>query len=264
MPEACPRCYQPLKKPSAQYCPHCHALLSRYKTVQRRNPEPKFVSASMQPSSPSKFTGPFSSFVKKDKGLWSLLLANAFTLFIALYEAWELPFVMTIYAGQSIMIGIGIIVRMLNLQQFSTSGFKMNGKPVKAEPATRGKVALFFLIHYGMFHGFYLLFLGLQYEIGNLPWPSISLCILAFAGQQWLSVRDDIDEDHNRKPNIGTLMFLPYSRVIPMHLMIILGGSFSGSLLGVLLFLLLKVAADMLMYVVELYALYPKQRKLPG
>lgn len=279
MTDQCPRCEQPIENSKVQYCPHCHVLLSKYpksgsslletehrsSTTQALHNNPQLKNSNFTQMSASQIpaTG-FSSFVQKDKGLWSLLAANLFTIVLALYEAWELHFIMTIYASQSLLIGLGIIMRMLNLKQFSTSGFKINGKPAKEEPATRGKVALFFLLHFGTFHFVYFGFLFAQHNMSSLPWFSITLCIFVFAVQQAVSVRDDIREDEGRKPNIGTLMFLPYARIVPMHLMIILGGWFAGSLLAVLIFLLLKVAADLVMYVVELYALYPKQRKLPG
>ncbi|MCP4596275.1 DUF6498-containing protein [Neptuniibacter sp.] len=206
----------------------------------------------------------FSAVMKQDKGVWSLLAANLITLLVALFEGWELHYLMTIYLAQSIMIGAGNFIRMLNLEQFDPSGFKMNGKPVKETPQAKKQVAIFFLIHFGFFHFGYGIFLIAQYNMQNLPWFSTILLSLVFAVQQWASVKDDIREDRDRRPNIGTMMFLPYARIVPMHLMIIIGGMFAGTMLGVLLFLLLKIAADLLMYVIELYALYPKQRKLPG
>jgi hypothetical protein len=46
-------------------------------------------------------------------------------------------------------------------------------------------------------------------------------------------------------------MFLPYGRVIPMHLTIILGTFFSGGTAGLLIFGGLKTAADIVMHKVE-------------
>lgn len=51
-----------------------------------------------------------------------------------------------------------------------------------------------------------------------------------------------------KKQNIGSLMFYPYARIIPMHLTIIFGSSFGGALP---LFLVLKTFADAIMHVVE-------------
>ena len=53
-----------------------------------------------------------------------------------------------------------------------------------------------------------------------------------------------------RVPNIGALMFLPYLRVIPMHLAILLGVAL-GDVLGRLLFGTLKTVADVAMHKIE-------------
>jgi hypothetical protein len=53
-------------------------------------------------------------------------------------------------------------------------------------------------------------------------------------------------------PNIGTLMFFPYARVVPMHLLIVLAASLgSESVTALLIFLLLKTGADVIMHMVE-------------
>lgn len=55
-----------------------------------------------------------------------------------------------------------------------------------------------------------------------------------------------------RVSRLGTLMFLPYARVVPMHLTIIFGGMLArDSAFALLLFCSLKTAADVLMHYVE-------------
>lgn len=243
MSDRCPHCQSPLKPKDINVCSHCHGRL--YPHIKEHSN--------------------FKSVLFKDRGLWGLFLTNVGVIAFALFEGWELALTMTIYAVQSLLIGIAMVIRILNLNEFSTSGFKINDRPVKSEPETKPKVATFFAIHFGMFNLFYLFFLTMMYDLPSFPWFGITICCLAFALQQWISLHDDIREDQNRKPNIGTLMTLPYGRIIPMHLMIIIGSFFAESFLGVLLFLVLKLVADILMYLLELYALYPKrQRKLPG
>jgi hypothetical protein len=56
-------------------------------------------------------------------------------------------------------------------------------------------------------------------------------------------------QDYKKKPNLGTMMFYPYLRIIPMHLAIILGAAFP---LGALpFFMLLKTGADLGMHEIE-------------
>ena len=64
------------------------------------------------------------------------------------------------------------------------------------------------------------------------------------------SHREHVASDLRHTRNIGTLMFIPYLRIIPMHLTIILGAVL-GSGGGLLLFGALKTVADVVMHKVE-------------
>ena len=70
---------------------------------------------------------------------------------------------------------------------------------------------------------------------------------LLFLGNHVFSYFYNKPRDTGRQ-KIGTLMFYPYARIIPMHLTLILGVFLDG---GLLLFLLLKTLADVIMHVVE-------------
>ena len=66
------------------------------------------------------------------------------------------------------------------------------------------------------------------------------------------SLRRNLAADAAGCPSIGILMFMPYARVLPMHLVILRGlaaGESSASALVV--FGTLKTAADALMHVVD-------------
>ena len=56
--------------------------------------------------------------------------------------------------------------------------------------------------------------------------------------------------DQQGRPNIGGVMFLPYLRIVPMHLALIIGLS-AGYAGGMLLFATLKTLADALMHWIE-------------
>jgi uncharacterized protein involved in response to NO len=78
----------------------------------------------------------------------------------------------------------------------------------------------------------------------------ILLCILAF----WLTHRYSYRFNRERDravPNIGSLMFFPYVRIIPMNLVILLGSSIAGDdLVALVLLLMLKTGADLAMHVI--------------
>jgi hypothetical protein len=188
-----------------------------------------------------------------DRSVVALLGSNLFTIVLALVQQWDVGELMWIYWGQSVVIGYFNVHRILDLGQFSTEGFRINGKPVEPTPKTQRETALFFAMHYGFFHFGYLVFLFAETDVGGrLPWIGIAVCILAFYLNHRYSYHYNRDLEQDRVPNIGSIMFYPYVRIIPMHLMIVSGSQFMGdSRVALLIFLLLKTAADVAMHVIE-------------
>jgi hypothetical protein len=178
-----------------------------------------------------------------------LLGANLFALFIAFLQNWSLAELMLIYWAQSVIIGASYVARIRSLDKFSTKNFKINDKSVEPTASTKRQTAIFFALHYGFFHLAYLMFIlseapGALFDLGFV------LCTAAFAFNHVFSYRYHREMDRAGTPNIGTLMFTPYIRIVPMHMTIVLGGSLAGTD-NLLLFGLLKTAADTLMHVVE-------------
>jgi len=69
---------------------------------------------------------------------------------------------------------------------------------------------------------------------------------LIFFLNHLFSYRQNKIVDKQKTQNIGQLMFSPYTRIIPMHLIIVFGAILGQSALVV--FLLLKTAVDLLMH----------------
>ena len=132
-----------------------------------------------------------------DRSVWILILSNLFVIALAVYEKWDIGVLMWIYWSQSVAIGILNFLKIINLRNFTTDGFTINGRSVELTPSTKLTVAFFFLIHFLINH-------------------AISLFI------HW-------KEEVEKKQNIGNVMFAPYSRIIPMHLTIIFGSIIAGS-----------------------------------
>ena len=210
-----------------------------------------------------------------DRSLQPILAANIATIVAALVFDWGLGQLLWPYWIQSVIIGYYARYRILMLKDFCTEGFTVNDRPVDPTPETQRQTANFFAMHYGIFHLGYLGFLtsftassdGSGYvpvtdantgEIYTMEFghtDGIDLLIyLALGIGFWLSHRashqEHVRADLARKPNIGTLMFLPYLRVIPMHLTIIFGAMLSGGL-ALIFFAALKTAADIAMHRVE-------------
>ena len=185
----------------------------------------------------------------------ALVLSNLVTICFAVVQIWDVFEVMLVYWGQSIIIGVFNWKRILDLRQFSTKGFRVNNQPVKPTRATQVKTAWFFLFHYGFFHFGYLIFLLSQEKhMSGIAIFGITICILVFLVNHRFSYRHNRQKDLSRTPNIGTIMFFPYARIIPMHFTIIFGSSLAGDGRGTLIFFLgLKTLADVIMHMVEHY-----------
>ena len=184
-----------------------------------------------------------------DGSLWLLIAVNVFALAVAHHQRWPLTQLMLLYWGQSIVIGASYVLRILALEKFSTEGFSINDRPVDPTPATKRQVAGFFIFHFGFFHAIYLVFLLAVpgHGAGALQ-AGFWLCTAAFAANHFWSYRYNREVDRQGTPNIGTLMFTPYARIVPMHLTICTGAFLGKSLL---LFGALKIIADVLMHLAE-------------
>lgn len=194
----------------------------------------------------------------RDRAVLSILTSNALTLVVALSQQWPLLLLLWPYWLQSLVIGWYARRRILALQRFSTAGFTVNGAAVEPTEATRRMTANFFAMHYGFFHLVYFVFLAAFSAVGAVgaaPSALDALLIAALGATFWWTHRDShrrlLEADTRGERNIGTLMFLPYARILPMHVMIILGAVLGGGGLPLLLFVALKTVADVLMHVVE-------------
>jgi len=192
-------------------------------------------------------------FNNLDKSTKSLIFSNLVTILIAVIQQWDLTPLLIIYWGQSVIIGFFNWRRILNFKKFSTKNFTINHHSVQPTQKTKREVAWFFLFHYGFFHFVYLIFISIDIEtLNQTTWIGIAIGIFTFAVNHFFSYKHNLEKDSERVPNIGTVMFFPYLRIIPMHLTIIFGGMFAKeSTIVLLIFLGLKTFADVLMHVIE-------------
>lgn len=208
-----------------------------------------------------------------DRALVGILAGNALTLLAALVFGWGLVQLLWPFWIQSVVIGWYARQRILKLDRYCVEGVKFNDRPVEATADTRRRIANFFALHYGGFHFVYLMFLFaftvtaspagyidvrnedtgelMAVHVGNVT----PIDWLVFAGLGWTfwrahraSHEEHVAADLAGKPNVGTLMMLPYARVIPMHLTILLGIWLGGGGAAIVLFALLKAVADVAMH----------------
>jgi hypothetical protein len=177
----------------------------------------------------------------------NLLLSNAATLGAALLLHWDLGWLLWPYWIQSVIIGWYARRRMLGLARFSTEGFTSNGRRVTEDDAGKRATATFFVLHFGCFHLAYLAFLCKEHPVADLRAALVLLaCGVSFVLSQRATYAIQHAADLRGRPNLGTLMFMPYLRVVPMHLTILAGVNADGSV-ALWVFCALKTVSDLLL-----------------
>ena len=193
----------------------------------------------------------FSGHMQKELkiSITSLIIANILTIIFALTYNLDLKTIIIIYWFQSIIIGIFQFIKIKNLEKFSTKNFLINGHPVMPTEYTKNNVLLFFPFHYGAFHFIYFIFLGLAFI---KSFSVIILPISIFLINHLISYITHKNVSKEKIPNIGTMLFLPYLRIVPMHLILILFVHYSYSISTLLVvFLILRTIADLVMHIFE-------------
>jgi len=212
----------------------------------------------------------------RDPAVAGILASNAVTIALAAWSGEGLLLLLWPYWLQSVVIGFFAQRRIRLLRDFAVDGLKINGRPATNTPATARWSANFFVVHYGLFHLVYAMFLttfsampeaqgilpsfddamgsfrtSLLGQLGRSEWIYVAISGLSFAWTHAASHRLHVEHDLRGRPHLGALMFVPYLRIVPMHLTIILGTVLGGGLGGLLLFGCLKTCADVAMHVVE-------------
>ena len=212
-----------------------------------------------------KFDPEISALRFTDPSLWGVIVGNIIAMVLAFTQGWELSQIMWVYWGQSVIIGVVNVIRMLNLKEFSTKNLRQNGQRVPETQEAKRGIALFFAFHYGFFHFGYFVFLWQEQPLNILEMNEAMLMLLAlsaFVGSHSFSYMHNLRADfRQQKPNLGTIMFYPYLRILPMHLAIIFGAHIES--LGMLIFMGLKTFADAGTHMVEHYLFQKPGKDLP-
>ena len=187
----------------------------------------------------------------RDPSLWTLLLANSVTIFLALSQGWDVTTLMWSFWLQSVIIGVMNVVKILslkNLPEKTSSGITTSSlisNPVIAKRLIAG----FFITHYGAFHLAYLFFLSLIFTNKGTDFKAVFLTGGIFLLNHIFSYFYHAQEEGTTPKDISKILFGPYARVFPMHIAIIAGGFLGTGPVMLLAFLLLKTGVDALMHI---------------
>ena len=204
-----------------------------------------------------------------DPSLLSLVISNIATISMALYFNWNVMTILWVYWFQSVIIGFFTVLKILTAKVEAAEKLKahVSGNVLKfIGGASKLFLAAFFVVHYGMFHFVYAIFLaaftfeGMQLSLGQNANEIFGVLIAAgiFFANHLFSFWHNFIKGGEREmgaSGIPRLFSFPYARIVPMHMTIILGGLLfflsQGNRLLLILFLLLKTGADVSMHLEE-------------
>ena len=211
-----------------------------------------------------------------------LVVANLVPLAGVLWWDWDVLTILALYWVENGIVGAYNLLRILRAEGTSGAGmanWRVNGRPIEA--LTRWPLAAFFLIHYGFFwigHGmFVLVFLPLITGLGAIgfdgpiegplsvpfsfgeagpDWELVGIgavgLTLSHGASFWFNF---LGRGEYRSVSPGQMMIAPYSRLVVLHVTIIVGAmvsSWVGSPVGALLVLVgLKTALDLFFHLRE-------------
>jgi hypothetical protein len=182
-----------------------------------------------------------------------LLAGNALTLGLALWQGASVASLLWPFWFQSLVIGVFNFRRMRALRAFSTRGMSDGGgKRIPETEAGKRSTANFFLGHYGGFHVAYLLFLAALAWPQPHEWRWMLPAMLALVLVQARVHRDQVAADATARPSLTLMMLAPYLRVLPMHLILIVGAVLvpTGAM-ALMLTMVLKTLADLATHEIE-------------
>ena len=171
----------------------------------------------------------------------ALILANAVPIFGVLFLGWDAASILVLYWLESIVIGLLNIFKILTAGGLNKVGANLF-------------LAAFFTVHYGLFsfgHGMFLAqTFGAQSIIeglrggGPLLWTAISFVISHLISM----LVNYYGKGEYLSAQAKDVMKLPYSRVLVMHITIIIGGflvqKMDEPLFAVIMLIVIKTAID--------------------
>lgn len=190
----------------------------------------------------------------------SIVASNVLVLIFTILEDQSVLNVLWIYWFQSVIIGLFNFLKILSLKKFTVDGMKMNNKPLTESKTAKIGTAVFFLVHYGIFHAVYAGFLSGFSSIGILTnkivdYNFVLITSLVFLINYLIEFIFSYRKERDLVLSLPKLMMAPYKRIIPMHLTIIFSGFIMfGAVLGIsdfsnvvlLVFIGLKTFSDLL------------------
>lgn len=189
--------------------------------------------------------------VLPDPSFWILLLANLYLVYKYERDPNIFSTLIWLYWSQNILYGFFNFLDILTTKKADLStqlqpSLAADDKP-NDEKGIINATAWVFLFHFGFFHVVYLFFLVSMTKLNLFDWTFFKYYLLVFLVFQVINFIQHKIQNRDKVMDISRMFFTPYLRVIPMHLCILIPAFLHLTSLTV--FLVLKVLADIIMYV---------------
>lgn len=182
-----------------------------------------------------------------DVTFWLLIAINVYLIIYYTDHPDSINTIILLFWIQSVLIGIFNFFDMLTLTNVRETNLIVNGKHVDASSTGHdGCMPWFFAVHYGIFHLVYLFFLATLIDIHKIDWQFVEISFFAMLAASIANFVQNKIRNRTEDVNISAMFFLPYARVIPMHLTILAPRFLHIS--APVLFLTLKTFADVVMH----------------
>ncbi len=190
--------------------------------------------------------------MKISNASFALIIGNLIPIIGVLFFGWQLFPLILLYWLENVIIGVFNALKML-----SCTGSEVFHKKIF--------LTLFFSVHYGMFcfgHGTFVvdLFGG---ELDSIPAAlhlvtqnGLQLAFIALIISHGVSfLQNFVMRGEYKSLSVSEIMFMPYKRIIVLHVFIIFGGmalqTFGVTQTGLVMLAAVKIIADLIAHKVE-------------
>jgi len=192
--------------------------------------------------------------------MWSLILLNLLFIYEYKDDPRQYTSIIWLYWCQSVLIGVFNFIDMITLKNVDVSNMTFNNKPATAKEA-KGCLPIFFLFHYGIFHIVYFVFLLVDFRLNDTNFSYLKWALGGVLLQQVIHFTQSKIKYSSVPRNIGRMFFIPYLRIVPMHLTILLPKFLGWT--PALTFLILKTVFDVLGQLITTRYYWSKEEAKP-
>lgn len=185
----------------------------------------------------------------RDASTFLLIVSNLITIYLAVSQQWQIGTVLFIYWGQAAAIGVFNFIRIVSMNKMSYEGVLVNGREVDSVPGLQGRLSSFFVMHYSVFLVMYLVFILIFFDVNVMEGlPGLGVFFFNHGFSYFYNRK--ADAPHIKRA--VRLLFFPYLRNIPMHIIVSGAAIFAtGATFPVVIFLLIKTVVDVALHIFE-------------